>query len=85
MTILELVAIIIGQKIHIWIILARYENDTFIASMLVDMYTKCEYRLDACMVFDKFKHDAISRSTNVFTHNGIIVANQVLQMCLHIM
>ena len=32
----------------------------FIASMLVDMYAKCEYLLDACMVFDKSKHDGIS-------------------------
>ena len=51
---------IIGQKIHIQILLAGYENDRFIASMLVDMYTKCKYLLDACMVFYKSKHDGIS-------------------------
>ena len=28
--------------------------------MLVDMYAKCEYLLDACMVFDKSKRDSIS-------------------------
>ena len=56
----NLKSIIIGQKIHIQILLAGYENDMFIASMLVDMYAKCEYLLDACMVFDKSKHDGIS-------------------------
>ena len=28
--------------------------------MVVDMYAKCEYLLDACMVFDKSKRDSIS-------------------------
>ena len=56
----DLKSIIIGQKIHIHISLARYEIDRFIASMLIDMYAKCEYLLDACMVFDKSKHDGIS-------------------------
>ena len=56
----NLKSIIIGQKIHIQILLAGYENDRFIASMLVHMYAKCEYLLDACMVFDKSKHDDIS-------------------------
>ena len=56
----NLKSIIIGQKIHIQILLAGYENDMFIASMLVDMYAKCEYLLDACMVFDKSKRDGIS-------------------------
>ena len=46
----NLKSIIIGQKIHLQILFAGYENDRFIVSMLVDMYAKCEYLLDACMV-----------------------------------
>ena len=83
----NLKSIIIGQKIHIQILLAGYENDMFIASMLVDMYAKCDYLQDACMVFDKSKHDGISWNALIIgfldcgysSHVGICIEKMYLK------
>eukprot|EP01018_Ginkgo_biloba_P022487 Gb_36081 [translate_table: standard] len=41
-----------GKQIHAWSIKSRYETNVFVASALVDMYTKCKCLVHARQVFD---------------------------------
>eukprot|EP00250_Pteridium_aquilinum_P002028 c12237_g2_i2 orf=202-1725(+) len=65
----DLVALDLGKLIHAQIIESGLVFNVFVASTLIDMYTKCNSSCDACNVFDRFSRG------NVVTWSAMIAGH----------
>jgi pentatricopeptide repeat protein len=72
-----------GQEIHSEAITRGFENDSFIANTLIDMYVKCNLVTDARAVFDNLcRRDVVSWTSIATGYVGYGVCDKALE-CLY--